>query len=500
MTLRRLEAIELFGSVSEEEKLQYLQLLGGVNGIKQSFTNKDMLSLDLTANTTITAAYVESNNYALRIRRRRKMIDGQWHYQFMPEIVGCIPLTAKFREMADFTANLPEKNYLDIINDKVFSDNLDESIAALRNIELPNRGEHLEYLEQRVKDNRLRKARGEKIEGVNTQPIGLVQPPRFYRAQVFNNYLYHNKLFPVKTTGKNKATGETYERYISKHRAKLDSGETISADQYPAPSAMTEESRMALKAFTRKDLLQKVAELFEQRPCWTRLSLCAQFSTQDARTLMNQKYCLSGFFYTFSSGPYADTMCRIGWDPRLDSANRIYQRVQTRAVGMTDRKSRQTYTVKTNTGRSASVNPKPSAASTSESPLTKEPSPDSYKFDGKHLPDAANFQLCDVSDEDCVRLINDENGHIENFDSATGYFSADQLNKIKRVIKRKIVVLKQENRQLTQEELDLLLIPGDVHDDSDEEQTTQTPVASKSTRAKAQNLRQSILSGSVNSK
>ena len=97
MTLRRLEAIELFGSVSEEEKLQYLQLLGGVNGIKQSFTNKDMLSLDLTANTTITAAYVESNNYAVRIRRRRKMIDGQWHYQFKPEIVGCIPLTAKFR-------------------------------------------------------------------------------------------------------------------------------------------------------------------------------------------------------------------------------------------------------------------------------------------------------------------------------------------------------------------------------------------------------------------
>lgn len=407
--------------------------------------------------------------------------------------------------MADFTSNQPEKSYLDIVNDRVFSDNLNDSIDALRNIELPRKGDHLEFLETRVKDNRLRKARGENIEGVHTQPIGLIQPPKFYRAQVFNNYLYQNRLNPERTTGVNKATGQTYERFISKHRAKVDSGDTISWDQYPAPSTSTKEAIEFVDSYPRKDLLQRLEQLFKERPCWTRASLLNQFTPQDSRLLLNHKISMAVYSYTFQSGPFADTMCRINWDPRLDSANRIYQRVQTRLVGMKDRKHRQTFLSRTSTGYSgrASLVPQstPGAgAATPEPSQIKEPSSDSHKFDGKHVTDAANFQLCDVTDDDCVKLISDEQGHTENFDSNTGFFTEDQLNRIRGVIKRKIVVLKQENRQLTQEELDQLLIPGAVHDDSDEEQTMHTPVASKSTREKAQNLRQSILSTSVNNK
>ncbi|TIA68320.1 hypothetical protein E3P91_04118 [Wallemia ichthyophaga] len=500
MTLTQLEAIELFGSVSEEEKLQYLSIFGGVDIIKDAFDKRLPLCLDISVNSSITATYSESNNYALRIRRRRKMIEGQWHYQFKAEIIGSIPVTAKFREIADFTSHLPQKDYLDNINERVFSDNLNESIHALRNIQLPKNGDQIEFLESRVKGNRLRKARGENIEGLNSQPIGLIQPPKFYRAQTFNNYLYQSRYNPEKTTGVNKATGQTYERLISKNRAKVDSGDTITWDQYPAPSAPVKEASEFIDTYPRKDVLQRLENLFKERPAWSRASLLNQFSPQDSRFLLNHKISMAAYSYTFQSGPFADVMCRINWDPRLDSANRIYQRIQTRLVGVRDRKHRQTFTSRASTGNSGKANSVPQSTPGTTAPETsqmKEPSAESHKFDGKNVTDAANFQLCDVTDEDCHKLIHDEQGHIENFDSNTGFYTEEQLNLIRRVIKRKMTVLKEENRQLTQEELDQLLIPGGVHDDSDEEQTTQTPAASKSTREKAHNLRQSILSTSI---
>ncbi|TIB99411.1 kinase-like protein [Wallemia mellicola] len=400
--------------------------------------------------------------------------------------------------MADFTSNLPEPTFLDSLNGKIFSDNINESITALRNIQLPKKADHLQFIENRVKDNRLRKTRGESIEGLHSQPIGLIQPPVFYRTQVFNNYLYQNKLNPDESIGVNKATGQPYKRLVSRNRAKVDSGFSIAWDHYPVPTSTTKEASDFIKHFPRKDLLERLESLFNGRPCWTRAALMNQFTPQEARFLLNQKLSVTVYSYTFHSGPFADTLCRIGWDPRLDSGNRIYQRIQTRILGINERRHRGLG------GRASGVNaaarastatpstPAPRANSitryftpvnsTGNAPTTPEHNPmelnsESHIFDGKHTPEATNFQICDIHDEDCKKLIADEQGHNQTFDYVTGFFTTEQITRIRGVLKRKIIVLKEENRQLTEEELAQLLIPGAMQNDSDEETTQQTPLA-----------------------
>lgn len=104
-----LQAVELFGEINENEKLQYVRLFGGLEKIRKSFENRKPLSLELNHNSNITATYSDNNNYALKLKRRRKLIDGKWHYQFKAEIIGSIPLTARFRckfiRSAEITTN-----------------------------------------------------------------------------------------------------------------------------------------------------------------------------------------------------------------------------------------------------------------------------------------------------------------------------------------------------------------------------------------------------------
>lgn len=65
----------------------------------------------------------------------------------------------------------------------------------------------------------------------------------------------------------------------------------------------------------------KIKQLFEERPIWSKAGLCHQ-SGIDIRYL---KYILPSYAYYYHTGPWRVMWVKYGYDPRKDPAARIYQ-------------------------------------------------------------------------------------------------------------------------------------------------------------------------------
>ncbi|KIW12871.1 hypothetical protein PV08_08058 [Exophiala spinifera] len=68
-----------------------------------------------------------------------------------------------------------------------------------------------------------------------------------------------------------------------------------------------------------------IQRLFDQRPLWTRRALINQFP--DDVPIFAARYIISYVGYAVRSGPWRDTFCKFGIDPRKDRSYRKYQTV-----------------------------------------------------------------------------------------------------------------------------------------------------------------------------
>lgn len=68
-----------------------------------------------------------------------------------------------------------------------------------------------------------------------------------------------------------------------------------------------------------------IQRLFDQRPIWTRRALINQFP--DDAPVFAARYIISYVAYALRSGPWRDTFCKFGLDPRKDPSYRKYQTV-----------------------------------------------------------------------------------------------------------------------------------------------------------------------------
>jgi RNA polymerase III transcription factor (TF)IIIC subunit HTH domain len=82
-----------------------------------------------------------------------------------------------------------------------------------------------------------------------------------------------------------------------------------------------------------RDLLERLQQLFEERPIWTRIALANQFEVpRDRQTIIFNKALIPQVCYTIIDGPWKDTLVRYGYDVRLEKEARIYQRISFRVV------------------------------------------------------------------------------------------------------------------------------------------------------------------------
>ncbi|KAJ3886126.1 RNA polymerase III transcription factor IIIC subunit-domain-containing protein [Lentinula edodes] len=87
----------------------------------------------------------------------------------------------------------------------------------------------------------------------------------------------------------------------------------------------------AVREQVDKDILNKLDELFAQRPVWTRASLFNQISTTIAKEIYKSKahhlscskVILPLVCYVFHNSPWRDTVVKLGYNPRKNPERRL---------------------------------------------------------------------------------------------------------------------------------------------------------------------------------
>ena len=79
-----------------------------------------------------------------------------------------------------------------------------------------------------------------------------------------------------------------------------------------------------------QETIKLVADLFEQRPAWTRRAIRNFLQTDDQRYLLRLAVPYVG--YIFRSGPWRDAIIKLGHDPRKDPEFRHYQTFMFRLI------------------------------------------------------------------------------------------------------------------------------------------------------------------------
>ena len=74
-----------------------------------------------------------------------------------------------------------------------------------------------------------------------------------------------------------------------------------------------------------KDLSDKLAKLFEEKPCWLTKALCYEFRDSEQLQKAILKGSVQRHAYLCFTGPWSRQWVRLGYDPRKDPAAKMYQ-------------------------------------------------------------------------------------------------------------------------------------------------------------------------------
>ncbi|EPS40267.1 hypothetical protein H072_5941 [Dactylellina haptotyla CBS 200.50] len=151
--------------------------------------------------------------------------------------------------------------------------------------------------------------------------------------------------------------------------------------------------------------LQKLNELFEQRPIWTRRGLMNNMPSELWQQL---KWAYPHVAYYWRSGPWRDTYVKFGVDPR---SSEEFAKFQVAAFKVHTMKRKKTSSENT-----------------------------SHLFDGeKVVLDGKIWQFCDLTDPLLAELVNIDNCEPrETCDHTDGWFPNNRHSKIKWVMRRKL--------------------------------------------------------------
>lgn len=155
------------------------------------------------------------------------------------------------------------------------------------------------------------------------EPAEYFLPPAAFSrvdTQTMNTYMYRRDKQDKDEPDPDPLIGRTRKRR---------SGHAIFVS-FNIPAIPSKPRDIALKylqvKFLNGDQLEKIKELFNERPVWSKLALMAV-------TRLNHdqlKYLLPAVAYYFATGPFRVMWVRFGYDPRKDPSSRIYQTLDYR--------------------------------------------------------------------------------------------------------------------------------------------------------------------------
>lgn len=238
------------------------------------------------------------------------------------------------------------------------------------------------------------------------------------------------------TTGKRTLKNSSIPKKIYTYYISSSSAVVPSGPQKPPPDDETHTHSM----------LATLREAFEERPMWTRRALSNRLGNVEGQYLF--KECLQYVCYQFRGGPWRDSVIKFGVDPRSDPKYRIYQTLFFKIYNEDERKpGAPWHDVRSEYTRRA---------------VMKGEDIDTHLFDGTtvHL-DGKLWQICDITDPVCLRIINTDNLRDSVELDSDGWYQNGTMAKLKAVMRCKISAI-QYGRIVPDEDFEEALSYPDI--------------------------------------
>ncbi|KAF8974777.1 RNA polymerase III transcription factor IIIC subunit-domain-containing protein [Flammula alnicola] len=423
---------------------------------------------------------VSANNLLLKVvKKKRKSTqqpaDGALG-EYMAEVVGIVSKTARFRSMVDYQY-FPDvddpivklRNAMDMMDaDLLCSYAITHEPSCVSspppthtvNMDVdPNLDPQLLDISQ-IPDSHTASLSSPK-------DLRLFPPPLFSRQTIPQGYNFKANTASMISTTVDEETGEERKRMINRMRWKGYGPASIMFSDIHVPDKppqAVEDGRSQVSEV----ILKKLGALFIQRPIWTRMSLFNQFSTAEARDILNSKLLLPLCCYVFQDGPWRDTLVRFSYDPRKDPVSRFYQRLYFRNANhpisrpsVTSRRhDRSTMNEQLRT-QEKDMERKSVPVVDLALALFDERRRNSHIFDGRSLTkETAAFQLCDVTEPMLKSMIEDPDSLRETCNERDGWYTTHAFEQIKTVLRHKFFSL-LEGHPATDEECHALLVASE---------------------------------------
>ncbi|RPA85931.1 hypothetical protein BJ508DRAFT_411556, partial [Ascobolus immersus RN42] len=190
-----------------------------------------------------------------------------------------------------------------------------------------------------------------------------------------------------------------------------------------------------------KETVERLRELFDRRPIWTRRALVNHFPL---RLVPLMRFAIVYVGYCWRAGPWRDTVVRYGINPKLDIELRKYQSLffQVEKPGI--------YPAPEGAegeGEQEQIEeepPHPHSFLPTPHPLPERPRKESHLFTGQTLNilDGRCFQLCDITDPLLRTLVDLPLSELRTeCDPQDGWYKAEHMYKMKAIMRGKIRAL-----------------------------------------------------------
>jgi len=262
-------------------------------------------------------------------------------------------------------------------------------------------------------------------QATSTTSTEVIPPPIFSTASIPHNYAVKTITDPLtgaKTLRNTQAAMKVHTWQVQ-------------YDTHPYPTTLPPQAPpLSTLPHNFQGLVYILTSLFSTRPIWTRRALLNQLPSNAPVFLT--RYALAYASFAIRSGPWRDTYCRLGVDPRSDPKYRKYQSVLLQLVP-----SKGPRTSASNTTNTNSMNLDADAIAYARS-WSRSPDRNSHIFTGTGAvpPDGKAWQLCDLQDPHLKTLVDIPELHLRAKceDRYFGWYPNGTQSKIRILLKTKV--------------------------------------------------------------
>jgi len=395
-------------------------------------------------------------NPLLKITRRRKKAKpgeppNEWEISY--KIVGVVTKVGRFRGMSDYQV-IPK-----------FSYDMPKLAKAIKDLDV----EKLEKYKN-ITDN-------DKNELCN------IPAPVFTSIEWPQNYGYLQLTSVVKVFVKKKDQEPVLKLINRSKKTKLIIATVDLSDpncNIPTkpPAAVTAHSK-----YISSNYVNEIAELFNKRPIWSRIALVNNLSEDSVKRI---KQLLPLVSYTVVHGAFRDCWIKYGVDPRVSNEYRFYQTMDIRNVkGPRPLNRAKRHNINESESSKLFLN-----ISLGQNP-PKENKPKrnvvSHIFNGKVFSGNIIYQLCDLSDPKLKKIVNTKKGLIKVFNDRDGWYSRQQLDRIREELRKKVQKLLEDNNK--NENVDDIESDYEESEEEEEEEEEEEDIEASNT---TENINKSI--------